>query len=144
MLKSQKIVIGFDGSEYSKKAVEYAVNNFDKKSTIYLVYVEEMLAPLYLSNPSLFIDDDVIKKIREKTKKELKHQVEIINKKGFKAQYEYVEGYPPDQILSEAKRKNADVIIVGSRGMGRWKGSVLGSVSQALTVLSKFPLLIIK
>ena len=67
MLKSQKIVIGFDGSEYSKKAVEYAVNNFDKKSTIYLVYVEEMLAPLYLSNPSLFIDDDVIKKIREKT-----------------------------------------------------------------------------
>lgn len=144
MIKSQKIVIGFDGSEYSKKAVEYAVNNFDKKSTIYLVYVEEMLAPLYLSNPSLFIDDDVIKKIREKTKKELKHQVEIINKKGFKAQYEYVEGYPPNQILNEAKRKNADIIIVGSRGMGRWKGSVLGSVSQALTVISKLPLLIIK
>ncbi|MCL4397139.1 universal stress protein [Candidatus Parvarchaeota archaeon] len=144
MIKSQKVVIGFDGSEYSKKAVEYTINNFDKKSAIYLVYVEEMLAPLYLSNPSLFIDDSVIKKIREKTKKELQHQVEIIKKKGFKAQYEYIEGYPPNQIINEAKRKNADIIVVGSRGMGKWKGSVLGSVSQALTVISKIPLLIIK
>ena len=80
----------------------------------------------------------------EKTKNELKRQVEIIKKKGFKAQYEYVEGYPPNQIINEAKRKNADIIVVGSRGMGKWKGSVLGSVSQALTVISKIPLLIIK
>lgn len=144
MIKNQKIVIGFDGSRYSKKAVEYVMNNFDKNSTIYIVYVEEMPAPLYLSNPSLFIDDSVIKKIREKTKKELQHQVEIIKKKGFKAQYEYIEGYPPNQIINEAKRKNADIIVVGSRGMGKWKGSVLGSVSQALTVISKIPLLIIK
>ena len=144
MIKSQKIVVGFDGSNYSKKAIEYIINNFDKNSTIYLVYVEEMLAPLYLSNPSLFIDDSVIKKIREKTKKELKHQVDIIKKKGFKVQYEYIEGYPPNQIINEAKKKNADIIIVGSRGMGKWKGSVLGSVSQALTVISKIPLLIVK
>jgi nucleotide-binding universal stress UspA family protein len=144
MIKSQKIVIGFDGSRYSKKAVEYAINNFEKKSMIYLVYVEEMPTPLYLSNPSLFIDDSIIKKIREKTKNELKHQVEIIKRRGFKVQYEYVEGYPPNQIINEAKRKNADIIIVGSRGMGKWKGSILGSVSQALTVISKMPLLIIK
>ena len=144
MIKSQKIVVGFDGSNYSKKAVEYIINNFDRNSTIYLVYVEEMLAPLYLSNPSLFIDDSIIKKIREKTKKELKHQADVIKKKGFKVQYEYVEGYPPNQIINEAKKKNADIIVVGSRGMGKWKGSVLGSVSQALTVISKIPLLIIK
>ncbi|MGC8533709.1 MAG: universal stress protein [Candidatus Parvarchaeum sp.] len=144
MIKSQRILIGFDGSEYSKKAVEYTINNFDKKSTIYLLYVEEMFAPLYLSNPSLFIDDSVIRKIREKTRNELKRQVEIIKKKGFKAEYEYAEGYPPNEIINEAKRKNVDIIVVGSRGMGKWKGSVIGSVSQALTVISKLPLLIIK
>jgi nucleotide-binding universal stress UspA family protein len=144
MIKSQKIMIGFDGSKYSKKAVKYAINNFSRNSTIYLVYVEEMPAPLYLSNPSLFIDDSVIKKIREKTKKELKHQVDIIKKKRFKVKYEYLEGYPPNQIINEAKRKNADIIVVGSRGMGKWKSSVLGSVSQTLAVISKIPLLIIK
>jgi nucleotide-binding universal stress UspA family protein len=144
MIKGQKIIIGFDGSECSKKAADYAVNNFDKKSTIYLVYVEEMVAPLYLSNPSLFIDDSVIKKIRDRTKNELERKTREITKKGFKAQYEYIEGYPPNEILREAKRKNADIIIVGSRGMGKWKGSVLGSVSQTLAIMSKIPLLIIK
>ncbi|EEZ92955.1 MAG: UspA domain protein [Candidatus Parvarchaeum acidiphilum ARMAN-4] len=144
MIKSQKIAIGFDESKYSKKAVEYVINNFEKSSTVYLIYVEEMLGSLYLSNPSLFIDDSIIKKIREKTKKELIKEVEAIRKKGFKAEYEYIEGYPPDKLVNEAKRKNADIIVVGSRGMGKWKGSVLGSVSQKLTVIARTPLLIIK
>jgi nucleotide-binding universal stress UspA family protein len=144
MIKKQKIVVGFDGSNHSKKAVKYVIDNFDRGSTIYLVYVEEMLTPLYLSNPSLFIDDSIIKKIREKTKKELKQQADMIKKKKFKVEYKYIEGYPPNQIINEAKRENANIIVVGSRGMGRWKGSVLGSVSQALTVISNIPLLIIK
>ncbi|MEM0143477.1 MAG: universal stress protein [Candidatus Parvarchaeum sp.] len=144
MIKNQRIMIGFDGSEYSKRAVDYVIDNFDKKSTICLVYVEEMVMPLYLSNPSLFVDDKIIKKIRDKAKTELKNQAEQIKKKGFKVEYKYLEGYPPNEIIREAKRKNSNIIIVGSRGMGKWKGAVLGSVSQALTVMSKIPLLIIK
>jgi nucleotide-binding universal stress UspA family protein len=144
MIKSHKIVVGFDGSDYSKKALDYVLINFDKGSTVYLVYAEEMTTPLYLSNPSLFIDDTVIRKIKEKTENELKNVTEHIKKKGFKVYYRYTIGYPPNEIVKEAKSKKADIIVVGSRGMGKWKGSVLGSVSQTLTVISKIPLLIVK
>jgi nucleotide-binding universal stress UspA family protein len=39
-------------------------------------------------------------------------------------------GDPADAILEAAKREKADTIVLGSRGLGDFKGLVLGSVSH--------------
>jgi len=41
-----------------------------------------------------------------------------------------VGGDPADAILERAKREKADMIVLGSRGLGDFKGLVLGSVSH--------------
>ncbi|NIO42948.1 MAG: universal stress protein, partial [Burkholderiales bacterium] len=45
------------------------------------------------------------------------------------------EGDPVDRILECAKRENADLLVVGSRGLSNLKGLFLGSVSHKLSQL---------
>ena len=46
------------------------------------------------------------------------------------------EGDPVRRILECAEREKADAIVVGSRGLGNFKGLFLGSVSHKLSQLS--------
>jgi len=47
-------------------------------------------------------------------------------------------------ILAESDAINADLIVIGSRGLGRVEGLLLGSVSGAVVMGSKIPVTIVK
>lgn len=47
------------------------------------------------------------------------------------------QGDPADRILDVADRMDADIIVMGSRGLGTLKGLLVGSVSQKIHTLSK-------
>jgi nucleotide-binding universal stress UspA family protein len=49
---------------------------------------------------------------------------------------EIVDGVPADTVLAAAKHENADMIVMGSRGLGRIEGFLLGSVSQRVNHLA--------
>ncbi len=46
------------------------------------------------------------------------------------------DGVPANLILAAAKHENADVIVMGSRGLGHFTGMVVGSVSHKVNHLS--------
>lgn len=48
------------------------------------------------------------------------------------------------EIVSFAQKNNFDIIVMGSRGMGKWKEVFLGSTSNYVVHKSKIPVLIIK
>lgn len=56
--------------------------------------------------------------------------------------------YPPESIGSAivdiAKRENATLIVVGSRGLSEFKGMLLGSVSNKVAQHSHCPVLIVR
>ena len=54
------------------------------------------------------------------------------------------DGDPVDEILGCAKRVSADLIVVGSRGLGKVKGLLLGSVSHKINQLAKCDCLTIR
>ncbi|HIC81933.1 MAG TPA: universal stress protein [Kiloniellaceae bacterium] len=51
-------------------------------------------------------------------------------------------GDPADEILDEAGRIGADLIVVGSRGLGEYAELLLGSVSRKVLHLAKVPVLV--
>jgi nucleotide-binding universal stress UspA family protein len=55
-----------------------------------------------------------------------------------------VSGDAASAILARAKREKADLIVIGSRGLGTIRGIVLGSVSHKVVHLAKMPCLIVK
>lgn len=54
------------------------------------------------------------------------------------------EGDPAQTILDCAERNGADLIVMGSRGLGNWKGLLLGSVSQKVAQLAKCTCITVK
>jgi nucleotide-binding universal stress UspA family protein len=64
--------------------------------------------------------------------------------RGVEADSDLLEGDVVEEILRAAIYREADLIVVGSRGLGPVAGAVLGSVSKALVELSPTPVLVAK
>lgn len=63
---------------------------------------------------------------------------------GVDAEAEIVEGNPAREIVDAAKLRGADMIIVGSRGLGKLSSMFLGSVSRAVLGEADRPVLVVK
>lgn len=54
-----------------------------------------------------------------------------------------VHGDPVDSIVQVVKKKKVDLIVVGSRGLGGWRGWLLGSVAQRVLQTAPCPVLVV-
>ena len=59
---------------------------------------------------------------------------EVLASAGLKATTAVLSGSPKEAILEEAKKWNADLIVVGSHGRRGFKRFLLGSVSEAVAM----------
>jgi nucleotide-binding universal stress UspA family protein len=55
-----------------------------------------------------------------------------------------MSGGVPQAIMDIARDENADIIIVGPRGLGRLKGLLVGSVTDRLVQLADRPVLVVR
>jgi nucleotide-binding universal stress UspA family protein len=57
---------------------------------------------------------------------------------------EILEGDPASAIIEVAKVRNSDLIVMGSRGLGRLAGLLLGSTCQKVVSHATCPVLIVR
>lgn len=70
--------------------------------------------------------------------------VETIGAISVAIQTETLEGNPAEVILDIAKSQNSNVIVMGSRGLGKLAGLLLGSTSQKVVSHAPCPVLIVR
>ena len=122
----KKILVPVDGSENGCKAVDEAIELASKcKAQMDFVYVA---SEINKDIPSHLVFDRIWAKLPEGT--EAKKHVET--------------GSIPKAILKVADTEKSDMIVMGSRGLGLFKGALLGSVSQKVVEESKIPVMVIK
>jgi nucleotide-binding universal stress UspA family protein len=132
MLK--KILVAVDGSEYSKKALEFACElaaKFD--GSLRIVHVPQGAAAdrvMVLGGASVMIHAG-----REEIEKAGRMLVEAAQKIAEdrlpgRVKTELHGGDPADEIVKSAERNASDCIVIGSRGLGDFGGLLLGSVSH--------------
>ncbi|RLB29483.1 MAG: universal stress protein [Deltaproteobacteria bacterium] len=128
----EKILVPVDGSEQSHKAVGFAVDLANHyHATIYLLHVfkltivPEGLGEYVVSDRVQLraLGDKIIAAAEDEAKG---HGVERI-------ETAVVEGDPAERIIDYAKEHDVDIIVIGSRGLGTFKGLLLGSVSNKVT-----------
>jgi nucleotide-binding universal stress UspA family protein len=126
MGKIQKILVPVDGSVNGCKAVDEAIFFAQKcNADLDFVYVASNINK---DIPSHIVFDRIWEKVPQEIKAE-KH-VET--------------GNIPKAILKVAREKQSDIIIMGSRGLGLFKGALIGSVSQKVVEESPIPVMVIK
>jgi nucleotide-binding universal stress UspA family protein len=63
---------------------------------------------------------------------------------GVKCDAEILEGDPASCIIDAARYRDADLVVVGSRGHGALTSAVIGSVSRAVMGHSQVPVMIVR
>ncbi|GAB5587742.1 hypothetical protein Unana1_02642 [Umbelopsis nana] len=85
-----------------------------------------------------------VQRMEEDAEHELKEAVEQIEQHVGKVRAVLLRGEPKSSLVDYANTNNADLVIVGQRGLGWLKRHLLGSVSDHLAHHLKVPILIVR
>jgi nucleotide-binding universal stress UspA family protein len=145
----ERILVPYDNSKYSKKAAEEAIKIAQKfDSDLYFLTTVDKVKPSLLIETNLEDEQRLEKYLKEtvsKTDLILRDMVLRCKESGVSADYEVIKGSPASTILKFAKKREIDLIVMGSQGLsGIQKLRALGSVSRKVSELSSCPVLIIR
>lgn len=138
-----KILAPVDGSDNSFRALDQAI--FLAKSTgagVTAMHVIENPPTVYVESQKLL--NELLANYRAESAKVLDRCKQVADKSGVKIETVIAEGDAASNIVGYAHKENFDLIIIGSRGLGRFKEMVLGSVSNKVLHHAKCSVLIVK
>lgn len=136
----KKIIVAIDGSDHSHRAIDYAKGLAEQfGSGLWLVHV-------FPHTSDLLGYDEYEKLIGRRENKGQtildKARQELGDTK-IDVHEELLEGPEAEAILSVADARQADLIVMGTRGRSSLQGLLLGSVSQKVIHLAKCPVLVV-
>jgi len=121
----KRIVVGFDGSEQSHKALERAAE-LANGATVAVVCAADISRLMRDPAGGASAIDPSDAEARTAALAEARSYLEG---RGVDGVYVEGTGHPADVLVDEAKETGADMIVVGNRGLNAAKRLVLGSVS---------------
>lgn len=147
-----RVLVAVDGSSHSLKAVEYASEiGAGCNATVHILTV---LKPQQSEKVSKELRDfaqlehmqgsdlDTMKRLSADL---LAHAADIARDRGVKDVKSSVEAGPTARtIVDIAAKSGADMIVIGSRGLGNIEATLRGGVSHRVELLAKCPVLTVK
>lgn len=133
-----KILLAVDGSANSDAAVEEIMKRpWPAGTEVKVITAAEMPVMVgfepWAASPDYF--EQIQKGMRLAAQDVISRAMAKLNTvedKTLKISTEIIEGSPRQVIVDEAENWHADLIIMGSRGLGAWNRVLLGSVSSGV------------
>ncbi len=145
MAEIEKIVVGVDGSDKSRRAVEWAYDEAARHGASLTVVTAWHRPALPMTPPYGSIPpEDYGNQPRQEALEMLERFTSALVPKDPAVDVRTsVEDGKPAKVMIE-RSKEADVIVVGSRGHGGFVGMLLGSVSQHLVAHAQCPVVVVR
>ncbi|MEI6314209.1 MAG: universal stress protein [Syntrophus sp. (in: bacteria)] len=132
-----KIIVPSDGSKTAQRAVEYAVDLAKHlKASIIAVSIIDQRSFIAQSVPvsetarhTIEPIEDYLREAAEGYAGEVK---KLCDKSGVPSEISIRTGHPVAEIVKEARKSKADLIVMGSHGRSALSATVLGSVSYGV------------
>jgi nucleotide-binding universal stress UspA family protein len=139
----KRILVPIDGSPDSYRGLRLAVDIAkEHESEITFIHVVERPVFFYAGMGNTIIPAEVYTGLEDHAKKLFSKRKKELTEKGVRTKTLLKRGDPAVQILKASR--GFDLIVMGSRGLGRFKRYFLGSVSNSVVQQSKVPVLIVK
>ena len=143
-------MVAIDGSVTAELALDFGLDLAVKYSAeVLVVSVFDVISTSLVARGMVFTPTSTTKYLEELEAFHRKILVEAVEKaKKLKAKIkvskELLIGRAADKIVETANEGDFDLIVMGSRGLGRVKEFFLGSVSDRVADEAKCPVLIVK
>ena len=134
----KKILVGFDGSEGSRQALNRSISLLDEHG--------ELLVLAVIPSPSdkTFVDKEMYKTIKKKAELMIDELVSSIGKQDFTIKGIIEQGDPSVQIINASNRLNVDLIVLGSKGTSKFGRYLLGSVANKVVQYAHKPVMVVR
>jgi nucleotide-binding universal stress UspA family protein len=139
------ILLATDGSEEAQLASTTAADLAQKTDSELHVLTVGPDLPLYElpEHPAEF--EDVLRENRRRAKEVLEQQAKKIEESGGTVKETHLlEGRADEEIVELAEEIGAGLIVMGSRGHGRLRRALLGSVSEAVVRHAHCPVTVVR
>ena len=137
----EKILVPLYGSENSFHALEKAVQmakKFDSKMSLISVY---SISAFRLTPSQVF---ESMIELRKSGEAILEEGKKIAKSQGLLVETILKDGHAVEEIVKMARDGNFDLIVIGAKGISKFKEILLGSVSHGVTAHASCPVLIVK
>jgi nucleotide-binding universal stress UspA family protein len=138
------IIVGVDGSGHSRRALDWAIREAGVRHAPLTVLTVQQVMNSFWAGPAVYPEDTELaeharKTVQDETDQALARlpgdarppQVTVLG----------VAGLPAEALLGIGK--DADMIVVGSRGAGGFRKLLLGSVASQVTHHARVPVVVI-
>ena len=139
------IIVGIDGSGHSRLALDWAIHEAAvRHAPLTVLTVHQVASSIWTAHPVEYPGDealtaDVRKAAQDETDDALRAVAE--DARPPEVNVAAIPGFPAEAILGMAK--DADMIVVGSRGVGGFKKLLMGSVATQVTHHAHCPVVVI-
>jgi nucleotide-binding universal stress UspA family protein len=137
----RSILVPFDGSDFSKKALKRACDLSKLDGTeITAVYV----IPRYEEMVEFFRTDSIRKSLYREAQKIIGGAQELASAEGISIKTAIEEGHAGDRIIETAARDKNDLIVMGTCG---WRGvnkAIMGSSTERVITHATCPILVVR
>ncbi|XP_020540882.1 universal stress protein MSMEG_3950/MSMEI_3859 [Jatropha curcas] len=163
--QKMKVMVALDESDGSFYALQWSLDNLidgvsatnepslQESGLVTLVHVQQPFQPSFYPvgpggaaafYPPTTLMESVRKAQAENSAAILSRALKMCNEKMIKAETLILEGDAKDKISQATEQMDVDLLVVGSRGLGKIKRAFLGSVSDYCAHHAKCPILIVK
>jgi nucleotide-binding universal stress UspA family protein len=132
-----KIVVGYDGSDGARRALDRAITLAGDDGRLTVVAAAETHARAGITEGARLDPSEI-----ERRRKDLEEAKVLLAERGVDAETIEAQGDPGDVILNSAK--DADLVVVGSRGLNPFQRLLLGSVSSKVVHRAECDVLVVR
>ena len=134
-----KVVVGVDGSAHAARALAWAVEEARLRAlTLRVIYAFPAMLSLVGSTAHEYYPQ-----VEQEAEQVFERVLAAMpDTTGLRVERVLAPGSPA-KVLIEASR-DADLLVVGSRGLGEFRGMLLGSVSMHCTLHAFCPVLVVR
>ena len=135
------IIAALDGSEHSLKALDYA-RQLAGKNDSKLILLHAFHPTSDLRGSEGF--NQMVARRKQKGEKIILDACKRLGQTSLDVEENLLEGPAAEAIVSVVEARNADLVVMGTRGMGSLKGLLFGSVSTKVTQYSPCSVLVVR
>jgi nucleotide-binding universal stress UspA family protein len=127
-------VVAVDGSTQAHNAFNWHLDNIHREGdTIILVHVAEYNINIGLPGKAAAVDEicEAVKKRNDEIGNMTDEFMNVLRAKHIPGKLLVLQGDKPGELITKAaQEEKADIITIGTRGLGKIRRTVLGSVSE--------------
>jgi nucleotide-binding universal stress UspA family protein len=143
-IQIRRILVPIDFSSHAEPVLEWAAHLAKQHGSKILLLHAYHLPVEFQQMEGAYLPPEFWANVKTEAKQTLDRSADELREQGLDVEAIVREGYAATVIEEEAERQEADVIIIGTRGLSGLKHLLLGSIAERVVQKAPCPVLTVK